>query len=1122
MTRTTMLGGLRGVRLLAFVATLTVVVAGKGTPATTAEPREAYTRVGAWTSNPQGPPPEAFLEPRGVTVDPFDGTVFVVDGGNRRVQIFQPDGTHVRTLGGLGASADLVDPLDVAVQGSLVFVTDPGRGRVAVFTVDGDFLMEWPGLAGPWGIAAAPDGRVFVVENEANRIAVFRADGRRLATWGVVGGGAFGVVRPRGADVLPDGRLVVADYGNERLIAFGRDGLPDTDSGRLAAPLDVAVDATGRLYVVHEDGAIRSRGSVAGLPADGGVWPLEGAAGVGATAKDAVFATFQDDLRPMHGVQRYAGRPLLAGAVWGGVPAPLGRLDAPRRIAAGAQALVLDSWRRAQRFDASGQAVAQIPVGAVNDLEPAPDDGVHVVRDGEALRLVADGSATWRYPLPATGNGYPWGVSLAWDRTDDRLAVLDLGGQRVHFVDGRGQPVGSWSFRPAAGAEAMLWDLAPAPNGYYFVNRKSDVLERRSRAGVVLAAWPVPGGPIRVASDGAGHAFVLNRHGWIWKYTPGGALLAVWLAADGAPEESQPSDLAVDEAGRVLVTDTRRNVVAVFALDPTAAPGDIPTFEPRCTPRGDKAADPTALLLGAEATITLTVSGSCPGVANQADIALVLDHSGSMAPAGKLDAAQQAALAFLDAIDWADARVAVVGFNQDALVQQALTANKTSVAAALSGLVAGGGTDIAEGLDTARGELTSPRRRLSAVGIVILLTDGGSNPVAASQAADQAKLEGLRIFTIGFGPDAATALLMSLASAPDDYYFAPDGASLADIYRAIAVRVTADVLFTTLTVTDVLPDNMRYVNDSGVPAPSVNGQILVWQLSDIPLTGMVLRYRVLPLATGTWPTNVVATGEGSDGLGQRGQVTFPVPVVVVVVTAPTGTPPTPSVPTPNLSPTPTAVVPPTPTVPPSLRPVYLPLLSRWACLQRRQHVDVVLVVDTSDSMRDGDPTGGTKLDAALSAARTFVGLLAEGKDAAAVVYFNTDGAIQQPLTRERDRLLAALSSLPQAPGTRIDLGLAYAGLALDGPGRDADNLPVVVLLTDGRPSGTTAAMVLAAAEDLRRHGAVLYAVGLGEDVDRQLLGELAGAPERLVLAPDAAALEQIYVNIAGELPCLLP
>jgi Mg-chelatase subunit ChlD/DNA-binding beta-propeller fold protein YncE len=1111
----------RGIRRFSAIAVLgLVVVAGRapnGTRPALAQPAEAYVRVATWSSDPAAAPPGAFLEPRGVTVDPYDGTVYVVDGGNHRVQVFEADGTFLRTLGAPAGEAALADPQDVATQGSLVFITDAGRGRVALFTVEGDYVGQWTGLDLPWGIASAADGRVFVVENGANRVAVFRADGRRVATWAGTTGGVFGLNRPHGADVTRDGRLVVADTGNDRLVAFDRDGLPQTESGRATGVGDVAVDPAGSLYTVHADGTVRRFDDVPGFPADARTWALPGATGIGAAPDGAIFTSFQDDLRPLHGVQRWTGRPLAPDVIWGGVPAPLGRIDAPTRLAAAADVLVVDSWRRAQRFTPDGRPVGQVPIGRVNDLTMGPGGSVHVVRDGEVERLGPDGARLWRSALPATAGEYAWGVALDWDEATDRLAVLDMGGQQVQVLDGQGQAVGGWSFRPGPGAQAMMWDIARAPGGYFLVNRKAATVERRGATGDELATWPVPGGPVRVASDRLGYAFVLNRYGWVWKYDRDGGLRAVWWAGTGDPGTSQPSDLAVDAQGRVLVTDLRANQVAVFAPDPSGPAGAVPSFDPACHARGDKRADPTRLTLGDEATITLAVRGDCPATSVQPDIALVIDHSGSMSPPGKLDAAQAAARMFLDTIDFNDARVAVVGFNQDARLLQGLTANKANAIAAIAGLVAGGGTDIGRGLDVARGELVGPRRRLSAASVLVLITDGGSDPAAATRAADQAKLEGIRVFTIGFGADAATALLQGLATAPTDYYFAPDGSGLASIYGTIASRVSAQVLFATLTVMDVLPVNMAYVNGSGRPAPMLNGQTLVWQLADVPLAGLDLSYRVRPREPGLWPTNVSANGQGTDGLGQRGQVTFPVPAVLVEARTTTAAPPPTATATTSPSPSPTATATPSPRV-----AVYLPLASRLACLQRRQHVDVVLVLDTSDSMLDPAPGGGTKLMAALAAARGFVGLLDLPADGAAVVYFNAQAAVWQALTHERGALNAALGGLPQGPGTRIDLGLQRAAEALAGPNRSVTNLPVVVLLTDGRPTGTTDDTVVQAAAALQGNRVTLYVIGLGADVDRGLLARVASDANHLVLAPDAAALARIYADIARELPCLGP
>ncbi len=1144
----------RGAGAMAPLAAALLLASDPGhPPAAHAAPSEAYRLAATWRTDASVLPEEAFLDPRGidVDVDPFDGTllVYLVDEGNARVQVFAGDGTFVRTLAGPGpAPAGLTDPRDVAVQGSLVFVTDYGADRVALYTVDGAYVGAWTGLSGPWGIAADDAGSIYVVENTASRIARFNSDGSRPTppTWGGFGGGVGQLNRPEGAAVMADGRLVVADAGNDRLVVWqaspGRGDQVDESGALPATPVDVDVDpATGDLFAVRSDDTIGRYDDQLGLPPVGGGLTLTGAAGI-AAGRDArgrtvLYATFRDLARAFHGVRRWEGSPPtppVERPEWGGVPAPLGRIEAPFRIAAapagGEAALLADRWPRVQVLDAGGAAVRQMPAGRLEDMAALPDGGMAVAADDGVERIAADGTRAWRRTLPAAGGEYAWAVAVDHAPAQDRLAVLDLGGQRVRLLDGQGNPRGEWSFRPAPGAAAQLWDLAPAgPDAFWVVNRSADTLEQRHAAtGARTAAWPVPGRPVRVAADAAGNAYVLNWFGWVLKYDAAGDVRAAWAATDPQDPASEARDLAVDAAGRVLVADSALDVVRVFEPDPAGTPGPVPDFEPACRASGDKSASPTRLALGEETTITLAVGGACPDVRGRVDVVLVIDHSGSMLGPG-IAAAKDAANAFVDLVDLGQDRVALVGFNQAALVIQPLTGNASNLRRGIGGLQAGGGTDIAAGVDEARRELTGPRRRASAASVIILLTDGGSDPVAAARAADQAKLEGARIITIGAGNGVNEPLLRALASAPDDYYFAPTFDDLGGIYRAIARRITASVLFAVLTVTDELPANMAYVAGSAAPPPSaVNGQTLVWQLADVPMAGTALTYRVRPLETGTHPTNVFALGEGTDGFGRRGRVDFPIPTVVVV--AVTGTPPptdpapvptpTPSA-TPTTPPTPTPSAMPRPTAPP--RPIYLPLARKDVCLQRRQHVDVALVVDTSDSMLDRTSAGRTKLAAAVDAAGQFVALLdLAGGDAAAVVGFNSAADIRQGLTRDAAALRAALAGLPQSPGTRIDLGLARAGTALAGPGRTAANLPVAVVLTDGRPTGTTDAAVATAAADLRAAGVRVYAIGLGDDVDAALLARVASGPDQLVLTPDAEDLARIYTAIARDLPCVVP
>ena len=1099
-------------------------------------PDQAYAPVATWQSRDLPLPPDAFEAPRGIAVDPFDGSVFIVDSGNHRVQVFQPDGAFLRTIGGPGvAPKGLDDPAGVAISGGRVYVTDFGNDRVAVFDIDGGYRGEWTGLEGPWGIVSWVDGRVFVTENRGSRIAVFGSDGTRQATWGRFGGGDD-LNRPEGLALTAGGALLVANTGNDRVLLLDDAGVVADSTGDLGvAPRDVAVHPRGELYLTADDGTLRRHGLGLGLPSLGPPSPLPGALGLTAAAGGRVYASFQDDGRPLHGVQLRDGGQVVDE--WGKVPLPLGLIDAPRRIWASAngavtETLLLDRRRRAQGFDAQGEALWQVPMGAANDLLGLSGGDVFAIADGSAARLAPGGVERWRTRLPGTLVDAPWAVAAHGTADGSRVEVLDVGLQRLHRLDPADGVIGdASSFRPGPGAFTALWDVDSAgPQRRWAVNRSAGTLELRASDDLsVVDAWQVPGSPLRVAGDAEGNAFVLNRHGWIWKYAKDGRLHAVWQGGNAGDESSRPVDVAVDARGRVLVADAGLDRVAVFAVDPTGEPGEIPTFDPGCEAVGDKRAAPPRVVLGETVDVELSIEGACPRVRGDADIALVIDVSGSMI-GEKIDAAKAAARDFVDTIDFVDMRVALVAFNQAAVLAQPLTANPVNVAVAVDGLQAGGGTNIAVALDEARRELTGPRRRPSAASVVILLTDGGSAAAPALQAAQLARLEGARIFTIGFGAGAAEDLLRQIASAPDDYAFAPDAAGLAAIYRRIAQRIVAQVLFSSVDVVDEIPTDMRYVTDSAEPPATFDGSRLLWRLSDVPFAGTVLRYRLEPLQVGERPTNVFAVGEGVDGLGGPLRVDFPIPVVEVVT--PTATPtPRPGI-TPSTTPSPTATPTPsaTPTITPTPAPIYLPATANESCPKRRAQVDVVLILDASTSMSAPTRAGRRKLDAAVEAAGAFLSLLeldpdaGQESDRAALVVFNDSARLASPLTAEAGRVARGLAAIEQRAGTRIDLGLIRAAEVLEPLPEDEERVRAAVLLTDGRPTGTTVEFVLEAAGRLRlaggREGAWVYAIGLGGDVDAALLAEVATDEQRLVLAPDAEDLARVYREIARELPCI--
>ncbi|HRA19876.1 MAG TPA: VWA domain-containing protein [Anaerolineae bacterium] len=259
----------------------------------------------------------------------------------------------------------------------------------------------------------------------------------------------------------------------------------------------------------------------------------------------------------------------------------------------------------------------------------------------------------------------------------------------------------------------------------------------------------------------------------------------------------------------------------------------------------------------------------------------------------------------------------------------------------------------------------------------------------------------------------------------------------------------------------------------------------------------------------------MARAELVDGWGQPAEVDFPVPKVRVY-----GEPPTPTptrTPTPTVTPTPTSTATATATREPQA--LYLPLLLHLKCGDTERNADVVLVLDASTSMSETTSPGGpTKLQAAKDAARVFMGQLVAGRDQVALVQFNSEATVLVDLTDQPTVAIAGLDRISQASGTAINKALTAGAAVFGGPGRRVSNNAVLILLTDGEPTGTTREEVLAAAGQAQA-AALVFTIGLGQAVDQELLRAIASRSNGFFYAPDTSQLALIYSQIAYEIPC---
>lgn len=1140
--------------------------------------RAKYERVDQWPAARVIPPDVIGPIPEMAIGD--DGTVLMLDTTNQRIMRLGPDDRWLTAFGNTGFGAERLGQagaLAVDTSRDRVYVADHASERLVVYTLDGSFVAAWPQVYAV-GIEVRADGTLWIADRVPGAVRHLAMDGTELARFGSYGDredDQFVGLRDLTED--PDGNLFVLDLEGNRLRGFRpepggvyrRFRTLDLTGPRFmrgcGIGAGVRVTAIGPERLLLNTCIVEETQPVDFLPANHAGSDLYGVttrtSNLSADLHVALATYDADRLDPDNDtwpvVVRYAtgGFDIVARSVRGRRPdaasaAADGTIGGPVRLSTDPDGnlMVTDGYGLRRRAP-DGTVLEDLPLvpfpSRRNPMVLEPELTIGQGQGGRVMGIGTRGGGRFARPVVVYGetelrrycragrcavNPYLvsiWETSMP-DLTEGVAAVaheptrgqfvvlsryhrapssrgiediaarlflfdLGLGGRKTELV------------LPGEDRDTIWADVDAGPDGRILVlDTLNDRVQVFGPDGADLGLVPTPKDAWRVAGGPGGEIYVLTVYGHVVRMASDGTVLSRFVSR---PHEGVPPislvDLAVDASGWVYTIDELANQVTVFA--PAGTEDDVLVGE-TCNLGGDKWVSPGDVLLGETAELFLTLFGSCGYVEQDADIVLAVntfgmtlgDDPGRQLANNLRSARQIAALTDLDRH-----RLAVIAFATGEDVRTELTQDSYQVARALFSANAGLGdpqrnySALKSASDRFDAESAGRRR-------VIVVVSPGADDDAGIAFAEGLKADGTLIVVVNGQSVIASGDLY------DNVQVDPRAMGAGKpAHRRSIERTRPDVLVRTGQVVDELPDNIDYVPGSALPPATWDSaaRTLTWDLADIGYATSVLSFRIRPSEEGEWPTNVAAWAEGVHGWDEPFRVDYPVPRIRVYGELPTPTP------------TPTATPEPIPTAIP--QPIFLPVTVRQSCTPRDRNADVVLAIDTSGSMSETTGSGGpTKFEAAKAAARAFLAQLVPGRDQAALLQFNGEVTVIEPLSDDPAVVAAGLDRLSQAGGTRIDLALEAGRAELTSAARRPENNPVLIVLTDGEPTGTTPEEVRTAAAAAKAAGILVFTIGLGTSLDVELLRDVASRPEWAYLAPDTSDLVAIYEAIVVEIPCV--
>lgn len=206
--------------------------------------------------------------PAGLALDAA-GHLYIADVGKGVVWVYDTSGKPLRVIGDKGV---MTKPAYIAIDGDTgrIFVSDGVEHNIAIFDKEGTLIKKFgergnqPGqFFAPQGLAIGPDHRLYVADMLNARVQYFDLEGNYLDTFGIRGDQIGQFENPKDLAFDSEGNLHVVDGRRSELLTFTGEGelllvtgegAASTSEFGFTAPRAIFIDKNDRIYISESVG----------------------------------------------------------------------------------------------------------------------------------------------------------------------------------------------------------------------------------------------------------------------------------------------------------------------------------------------------------------------------------------------------------------------------------------------------------------------------------------------------------------------------------------------------------------------------------------------------------------------------------------------------------------------------------------------------------------------------------------------------------------------------------------------------------------------------------------------------------------------------------------------------